>query len=951
MKRQITALGIVGISLLLTAVLVVHYGKPFVSGSVSNEPKQQTPTAAPSHHGASLAAQEAARYKVVESYGRLPLSFEANRGQADSRVKYLSRGNSSTLFLTSTEAVLALRSGAAAKLPDGSRRSLVLRMKLVGANPAPRIAGTDPLPGKSNYFTGKNPSNWHTDIPHFAKVKYEEIYPGVDLVYYGNQRQLEYDFVVAPGADPHHIALAVDGAEKVYVDSQGDLVLQAAGQEVHWRKPAMYQSLADGWREISGSYVEKANHVIGFAVGPYDASQPLVIDPVLSFSTPLGGNDNDRALGIALDAAGDVYVTGVTSSFGFPTTPGAFQTQFPSAGPLVEGEAEGGFVTKIKGDGSALVYSTYLAGGLPSGVGETATIGDGGSAIAVDSAGNAYVTGFTFNSGFPVTAGAAQTAFGGGICDQFNTACSDAFVTKLNPTGSGLLYSTFLGGNGADSGISIAVDAGGNAYVTGDTKSINFPTTAGAFQVGFGGGTEHVFVAKLNSAGSALAYSTYLGGNGVDHSGGIAVDSAGSAYLTGSTNSSTFPVMNAFQPSLGGGEDAFVTKLSATGSGLIYSTYLGGSDQDKGSGIDLDAAGNAYVTGQTFSGNFPLANPFQAARAGCVGPDDDCNDAFVTKLNAAGTALVYSTYLGGPFGDGGAAIAVDSAGKAFVTGGTGSPDFPTANPTQNAFGGGVDAFVTEFNEAGSTLAFSTLLGGASAEGSSSVAVDGAGNIYVTGHTFSSNFPVANPLQPTRASSDLSDAFVTKIGMGSPDFSLTAPSGTSATVAAGQTATYGLSLAGSNGFNGTVSFTCSDNAPAAACSVSPGSVMVSGTNPATATVSVTTTAPHAFVLPSPQLPTPPSLPSLPVTLLWLLVVLTLAMMLRSLQSKAHSRRPAWAALAGIVLFATLAFGCGGSNPPPAPTTQTLGTPSGVYTVTVTATSGAVSHSMNLSMTVQ
>lgn len=972
MKRQRAALATASICLVLAAVLLVQYGKPFASSSLRKEAKKETVTAMSSGKQAPSRSQAASRHKIVESYGRLPLSFEANRGQVDSQVKFLSRGNGSTIFLTSTEAVLALRNGAAQpsdasrplhgqretsvgrkmapQLP-GLRRPLVLRMKLVGANPEAQIAGSEPLPGRSNYFTGRDPAKWHTNVPHFARVKYRGIYPGVDLVYYGNQRQLEYDFVVAPGGDPSRIELAVSGAEKVHVDSHGDLVLWAAGQEVRWRKPVMYQPVAGSRQEVSGGYVEKANHVVGFAVGPYDASQPLVIDPVLAFSTALGGNDSDRALGIALDAAGDIYVTGVTSSFGFPTTPGAFQSQFPSQGPLAEGEAEAGFVTKIKADGSALLYSTFLAGGLPTAVGQSVSVGDGGSAIAVDSAGNAYVTGFTFSSAFPTTPGAVQTTFGGGICQPAsNSACSDAFVTKLNPTGSGLVYSTFLGGNGADSGHGIAVDAAGNAYVTGDTKSVNFPTTGGAFQIAFGGGTEHVFVAKLNPSGSALAYSTYLGGDRVDESGGIAVDSTGNAYVTGSTTSFTFPMMNAFQPRLHGDRDAFVTKLDPAGSALVYSTYLGGKDLDDGRGIALDAAGNAYVTGETFSGDFPLANPFQPTRAGCVLADDDCNDAFVTKLNVTGTALVYSTFLGGQFGEGGAAIAVDSSGNTYVTGFTGSPEFPTANAIQKGLGGALDVFVTELNDAGSALVFSTFLGGTKTDEAHGLAVDSAGNVYVVGRTFSNDFPVANPLQPTRASSDLSDAFVVKIGSAA-DFSLSAPSGASATIAAGQPATYTLSLAGSNGFDGMVSFTCNGNAPAAACSVSPSSIMLSGTNAVTATVSVTTTAPHAFLPPGWQHPMSPPHPSLPVATQWLLFVLTLTVMLSSLWGQEGLRRRAWAGLAGVVLFAALSFGCGGASPsPPSSSTQTLGTPSGVYTLVVTATSGATSHSMNLSLTV-
>ncbi len=1057
MKRQMTALGIASIFfLLLTAVQVTQFEKPFVSGSVSNEPKQQTPTAALSHRGPSLATREAARYKVVESYGRLPLSFEANRGQADPRVKFLSRGNGSTLFLTSTEAVLALRSGRAAKLPDGSRRSLVLRTKLVGANPAARIAGFDPSPGRSNYFTGKNPANWHTEIPHFAKVKYEGIYPGVDLVYYGNQRHLEYDFVVAPGADPRCIEMAVDGAEKVYVDTEGDLMLRAAGQEVRWRKPVIYQNLASGRREISGSYVEKANHIIGFAVGPYDASYPLVIDPVLSYSTYLGGTGPDFGSSIAVDSAGNIYVTGETLSSDFPTTAGSLQpANGDKGGP--DDDANDAFVVKLNSAGSALVYSTYLGG----------RFGDSGQGIAVDSGGNAYVTGFTGSTDFP-TVNPLQAAHGGQL---------DAFVAKLNPAGSGLMYSTYLGGGGEDLSDGIAVDSPGNVYVIGRTLSANFPT-ANALQSTSGGGTcgDHpcadAFVVKLNPTGSAFGYSTYLGGNSYDDGTAIAVDASGNVYITGATASTNFPLVSSFQAIYGGDTDAFVAKLNPAGATLLYSTYLGGAGGEAAGGIAVDSSGNTYVTGVTGSTNFPTASPFQSSSGGS-------DDAFVAKMNPTGLALVYSTYLGGGDNESASEIAVDGAGNAYVTGFTASSNFPTASPLQGALGGGtcthgefnvpcVDTFVAKLNPMGAALVYSTYLGGNGDDWSNGIAVDSTGNVYLTGTSQSPNFPTVNPLKPMLGSglcttsigvfSTCSDAFVAKISSsngpslalgpaslafagqapgttsapqtvtltdagsasltianiavsgdfaqisncpispatlgagascavnvtfaptatgvrtgsvtitsdvpgsphvvsltgtgGLPDFSLSAPSGTSATVAAGQTATYGLSLVGSNGFNGMVSFTCSDNAPATACSVSPGSVMVSGTNPATATVSVTTTAPHAFVPPNPQLPTPPSLPSLPVTMLWLLVALTLTMMLGSRQSKAQSRRPAWAALACIVLLATLAVGCGGASPPPpAPTTQTLGTPSGTYQVTVTATSGGTSHSMNLTMTVQ
>ena len=713
---------------------------------------------------------------LLETYGKLPLSFEANDGQADPQVKFLSRGRGYTLFLTSTETVLVLREGASARnvgggLPAAKRErgkalsGTVLRMTFVKANPAPAVAGVGELPGKSNYFVGNDPKKWRVNVPTYAKVRYQDLYPGIDLVYYGNQRQLEYDFVVSPGADPKAITLAFDGVDGAAIDGLGDLVLRADGSEVRLRKPVVYQEHDDRRAVIPTRYVLKAERQVAFEVAAYDATKPLIIDPVLAYSTYLGGSADDQGLAIAVDAQGNAYVTGDTGSADFlqgdpfPTTSGAFRTT-----------PAGIFVTKLNADGSALLYSSYLG----------AAGSDFVSGIAVDAAGNAYVTGFTdsgnafrLDAPFPTTPNAFQEIPGGS---------GDAFVTKLNATGSALIYSTFLGGGGSDDGFAIAVDPNCSincsAYVTGETFSPNFPTTAGAFQTDLRG-SEDAFVTKLDPTGSTLVYSTYLGGS-LGGSGGdfeegfaIAVDAAGSAYVTGSTNSRNFPTTpGAFQTIFGGcgtcdfpSADAFVTKLNATGTALVYSTFLGGSDEDLGFGIAVDSNGSAYVTGATASGNFPTTpGAFQTSFGGTF-------DAFVTKLNATGSALGYSTYLGSSGDDFGAGIAVDAAGNTYVTGATESADFPvTVGAFQPGFGGNFDAFVTKLDttKTGSdSLVYSTFLGGTGLDDGFAIAVDAAGNAYVTGDTNSPDFPTTlgafqTTLSPSLTEGFERDAFVAKL---------------------------------------------------------------------------------------------------------------------------------------------------------------------------------------------
>jgi hypothetical protein len=718
--------------------------------------------------GLALPAPAATDPRVSEGYGKLPLHFEANRGQTHKDVRFLSRGPGYSLYLTAGEAVLVL----AKPNPDSKRdargtqarpdapariRSVALRMGLEGAEPKPLASGLEELPGTANYFIGKDPAKWRTNVPTYAKVQYQNVYPGIDLVYYGNQRQLEYDFVLAPGADPKKIVLGFRGADKLEIDAQGELVLHAAGGDIHQHKPVIFQNIDGVRRDIAGGYIRKGASRVGFEIASYDTSRPLIIDPVLSYSTYLGGSGSggDTGNGIAVDADGNAYVTGYTTSLDFPTTLNAFQSVSAPAGPNA-------FVTKLNPTGTGLVYSTYLGG----------SDSDAARSIAVDASGSAYVTGSTRSNDFPTTAGAFQPTF------TAPAGVANAFVTKLDPSGSTLVYSTYLGGSGVygDFGSGIAVDSAGEAYVIGTTSSNDFPTAA-AFQPTLAGGSrfgaQNAFVTKLNSTGSALVYSTYLGGSSSrapDSGYGIAVDVDGNAYVTGYTTSNNFPTTpGAFQPAISGPyfsggipQDAFVTKFDPAGS-VVYSTYLGGSYDDSGVGIAVDAAGNAYVTGGTASSDFPTtAGVFQPASSG---------GAFVTKLDPTGSALVYSTYLGGYSGAGSRGIAVDGNGNAYVAGQTilscgrysCVSDFPT---TPGAFqptygGGGSDGFVTKFNPTGSALVYSSYLGGSGADYVSGVALDTSGNAYVTGSTTSANFPTTvGAFQPIPRGPG--NAFVTKI---------------------------------------------------------------------------------------------------------------------------------------------------------------------------------------------
>ena len=688
--------------------------------------------------------------QISENYGRLPLRFEANTGQTDSRVKFLSRGSRYGLFLTPREAVLVLRSNKndstdqrnSTSPKRAATVSETLRMKLLNAHRNPHVVGTDELPGKTNYLIGNDPGKWRTNIPSYARVRYENVYRAIDMVYYGNQNQLEYDFIIAPGGNPDSIRLGFEGAKELRIVENGDLVIATSGGELIQRRPIIYQEL-DGLRqEIAGQYVLTGKRQVGFRVGAYDKNKSLVIDPVLTYSTFLGGNGDESGRDIAVDASGNAYVTGETYSSNFPT---ANPLQPSHSGSTTQPDV---FVTKLNSSGSALVYSTYVGGGSM----------DEGNGIVVDSAGSVYVTGRTTSTNFP-TLNPLQSSFAGAI---------DAIVFKLSPSGSSFVYSTYLGGTSQEIGWEIAVDLSGNAYLAGSTTSTNFPIANAVQSTGGGtcgsGSCEDGFVSKLNASGSALVYSTYLGGNNWERSYDVAVDSSGNAYVTGFTSSTNFPTSNPLQTTLQGTRDAFVSAFNSTGS-FIYSTYLGGGGEDEGNGIAVDSTSSVYVTGFTKSSNFPTVNPFQAGLGNTY-------DAFVTKINPTGTFLVYSTYLGGSSNsapdtvESGRAIKVDEDGNAYIVGTAQNSDFPTQNPVQVA-GAFADpeVFVTKLNAAGSGLVYSTMLIGIDSDGGNGLDIDDDGNVYVTGFTVSTNFPTTNALQPTHAggtSFSPKDAFVFKI---------------------------------------------------------------------------------------------------------------------------------------------------------------------------------------------
>jgi len=744
---------------------------------------------------------------ATADFGQLPLRFEPNQGQTDSKVDFIARGAGYGLFLTPNQAVLSLRS---------NQNSSAVHMELAGGNPAAAVAGADQLPGKSNYLIGNDPAKWHRDIPQFSRVRYQGVYPGVDLVYYGNQGQLEYDFEVAPGADPAQIALDFHGLEKTTLDASGNLILASNGGEIQLKAPRVYQQSGGEQQAVAAKFAVRQDGKIAFELGAYDRRRVLVIDPVLTYSTYFGGSGAEACPGnvrilvgaissppsgcpaIGIDASSNIYLAGSTTSTDFPLTPQTGTTPPPAAFQGTIAGTANVFVTKLNAAGSAVLFSTYLGGD-----GTDSTVG-----VAADSAFNVVVAGNTTSTNFPTTSASAfQTAP--------TNANNHAFVSVLDPTGHSLVYSTYLSGNGEESARGLALDSRNKIYLIGATTSTNqpdathsFPATLGAIQVS-SLGTSQFFVSKVDPAligFPSLAYSTYFGGgnplNGVTVGGGIAVDANSKVYITGGTNflhtgssATDFPILNAYEGCLGTPPpltpptttpsctppsvtppptDAFVAKLdpsAAAGAQLLYSTYLGGTGNEVGYGVAVDTGLSVYVTGSTSSTDFVLPSgttAFQGTNKGGI-------DAFLGKFGTpcTGTSctttsvpLTYFSYLGGAGTDVSLGISVDSLQGARLAGYTNSGDFPVPNnPIDGALRGPVDGFASRIDTTASSSIslghYGTYLGGSGTDFATSIASDTQGNSYIAGESGSADFPTANPIQGAIKGS--SDAFVTKLG--------------------------------------------------------------------------------------------------------------------------------------------------------------------------------------------
>ncbi|RLC98329.1 MAG: hypothetical protein DRI77_05285 [Chloroflexi bacterium] len=740
------------------------------------------------------------------TWGDGSLMFVENVGQFHPQARFQVYSSGAVLWLAE-DALWLVKSPPPSPLsPDGRGErgwgeGFALRLSFPGSNRHPRLEPFDRRDTVFNYYLGNDPARWRTHVPVWGGVRYIDLFPGIDLEVSGQNGQPAWRMVCRQadcGADLQNIRLRVAGASRVELVGSAIHVATASGKLT---LPLLQVISLDGTPLQSPPPASEGLEISA----PFSRTTALTASSQdnphgLLYSTLLGGDKDDCPYGscaIAVDSDGNAYVTGMTESWDFPTTPGAFDTSYP-----VLGDA---FVAKLKPDGDGLAYATLLGGGKE----------DEGRAIVVDRAGHVYVTGVTASDNFPTTSGAYDESYNAGYYPD------DAFVVKLNSDGSGLVYATYLGGTANDRATGIALDGANNVYVTGSTQSSDFPTTQGAFDPIYNPpspqGELDAFVTKLNANGTELVYSTYLGGGADDGGQAIAVDDSGNAYVTGSTQSGDFPTTpEAFDSGQNGAGDAFVTKLNAAGSALAYSTFLGGSEYDSGTAIVVDAAGNAYVQGSTFSSAFPTTpGAFDDSFGGGVCGSGSCSDVFVLKMDPTGAHLVYATFLGDDDQEyAGNAMAIDSAGRAYVTGGTRSAGFPTtASAFDSTYNGGYgDAFVVELNSTGSGLDYATFLGGSGIDFGYALALGDTDQVYVAGHTQSSDFPTTAGAFDTTHSGGY-DAFVSKISTlpPAPDLSQSSKRVSPDTAVVGQVVTFTLRMVNSGALTATVS--CTDTLPA------------------------------------------------------------------------------------------------------------------------------------------
>lgn len=908
-------------------------------------------------------------------YGDLSLRFEPQNGARGGETRFVARGSGYGLILQQQEAVLSLRRTGQFDLSPlhrtSSLRALrqarkdqnkltasVVRMHFEDANRGARMTAERPMKGTANYFVGNERGDWRTDVPGYAQVKYTELYPGVDLLFHGQRGRAEYDFVVKPGGDPGKIQLRFDGTRSLRVED-GDLLVGVERGELRMQKPEVYQEISGRRQKVAGRFVLRGRHRVQFAVGKYDRKHTLVLDPQLNYSTYIGGSDEDQGAAIAVDASGNAVIAGTTFSTDYPATSGGINT-----GPLATNFSGAAFVSVISADGTQELYSTYLAG--------SADAGDMAFGVAVDATGKIYVAGHTLSTDFPTTANALKAG------PLASNPAGTGFLAKIDRTLSGansLVYSSYIGGTSGDIANAVATDGAGNAYVAGFSLSApgsapaNFPVLGG-LQVSLGSVNGNAFLGKIDTTKSgtaSLIYSTYLGGDGAnagvvgfgDEAFGVAADSAGNAYMVGTTASSNFPVMNAVQataPLSVAQGTVFAAKIDTTKTGassLLYGSYLGGDNAasgDFGTAIALGPSGIAYLTGTTSSVHFPTTTGALQTNGNAAGV------AFVTLLDTAKTgnaSLKYSTALGSGV-DTGFGIAADTTGNAYVAGGTSSSVFPvTAGAFQKKLATGApgDAFLTKINPAGqgaADLVDSTYFGGSGNTGPGggsdaalAVALDAAGNAYLAGQAFSlANFPIAPaPGALQAALNGTSDAFVAKLTPAvDPDFAVAAPA--TLTVAQGGSGTLTVTVTPANGFMQKVTLACSGVPANATCMIAPASVTPSdGVKAVAATATVATRAPSQLAPPI-QWVLPP-----PAVLVGVLAGMLLLWWRIWIATRVRMRL--WPACVAAILLATAGCGGGGDGGTHAPTG---GTPKGTTTLTITATSGALSHTATVQLTV-
>ncbi len=716
--------------------------------------------------------------------------FIANKGQWNPEVKYLARIGGMNAWITNTGVVydyykleknidqtkmqkINPKEQIAFEVMNTTIKGHVVKMEFIDGNKNITCLQNDKKEGYYNYFLSNDKSKWASFVPLYGNVELKGVYNNIDVKYYYDNGKLRYDYIAQPGADVSQIKLKYDGQDNISVNENGELILKTSIGEVTNGKIYAYQLDNGNKKEVQCKFEQRQDGTIRLKAASYDAKKELIIDPLV-YSTFIGGDASvgtySRGNSIAIDNAGNAYIKGSAGDVHYPTTTGSYLTQLGSCG----------FITKLNVNGSGLVYSTFIGTYLYYPL----RVYGKDNSLAIDKNGNVYVTGNTLQD-FPTTQGAFQTTYGGGSGGK-DIEFGDAYVTKLNSTGSELIYSTYIGGSGDENACAIAIDTVGNAYITGTTNSVDYPITSGAFQTVYGGGSGNIFtgdafVTKLNTTGSALIYSTYIGGSNNDYSNSIAVDAAGSAYITGHTSSQDYPITSgAFQTTYGGATvtdyngnvygNAFITKLNSTGSGVIYSTYIGGNEADVSNSIAVDSGGYAYITGWTKSSNYPITKGSYQTKM--ISSDVAIySEVFLTKMNSTGSDLVYSTFIGGGgYGDAGCAVTIDNIGNAYITGYTKSQIYPTTpGAFQTIYKGDVinklnDAFITELNTTGNRLIYSTYLGGSGDDLGNSIVIDDSENAYITGQTSSIDFPTTNEAYQKYYKGGYYDVFVTKINI-------------------------------------------------------------------------------------------------------------------------------------------------------------------------------------------